>query len=144
MNLNKAIIVGRVTADPQLRSTPGGQSVCSLSIATNRTWNDKSNQKQEEVEFHNIVLWGKQAEIAGKYVVKGALLMIEGRLRTRTWKDKNGNDRRTTEIIGERLQLGPRPTAKPQADVTEAKAVAEEMPALNLDTEGILLDEIPF
>jgi single-strand DNA-binding protein len=78
-------------------------------VATNRVWSDKNNQRQEETEFHNVVLWGRQAEIAGQYLKKGAMVLIEGRLRTRSWTDKNGGQRRTTEIMAERLQLGPRP-----------------------------------
>jgi single-strand DNA-binding protein len=111
MNLNKVIILGRVTANPTLRSTPGGQSVASLSIATNRVWTDKSGKKQEDATFHNVVLWGRQAEIASQYVVKGSTLLVEGRLQTRTWQDKDGNKRQTTEIICEHLQLGPKPAA---------------------------------
>jgi single-strand DNA-binding protein len=109
MDLNKVLLVGRVTADPQIRSTPGGQSVTTIGVATNRTWNDKNNQRQEETEFHNVVLWGRQAEIAAQYLKKGAMVLIEGRLRTRSWTDKAGQQRRTTEVMAERLQLGPRP-----------------------------------
>ena len=109
MDLNKVMLVGRVTADPQVRTTPGGQSVTTIGVATNRVWNDKNNQRQEETEFHNVVLWGRQAEIAGQYLKKGAMVLIEGRLRTRSWTDKTGQQRRTTEIMAERLQLGPRP-----------------------------------
>jgi len=109
MNLNKVIIVGRVTAQPELRQIPSGASVTSFSIATNRVWTDKGGAKQEETEFHNVVAWGRQAEIASQYLTKGALVLIEGRLRTRSWEDKQGNTRRTTEIIIERLQLGPKP-----------------------------------
>ena len=110
MDLNKVIIVGRVTADPQLRTTPGGQSVTTLGVATNRAWTDKNNQKQEETEFHSVVLWGRQAEVATQYLTKGATVLIEGRLRTRSWTDKQGAQRRTTEIMSERMQLGPRPS----------------------------------
>lgn len=109
MNVNKVIIVGRVTADPQLRQTPGGQSVASFSIATNRVWTGKTGGKQEEVEFHNIVAWGRTAEIASQFLTKGSLAYIEGRLRTRSWTDKQNQTRKATEIICERLQLGPRP-----------------------------------
>jgi len=109
MDLNKVLLVGRVTADPQVRTTPGGQSVTTIGIATNRFWMDKNNQRQEETEFHNVVLWGRQAEIAGQYLKKGAMVLVEGRLRTRSWTDKNGQQKRTTEVMAERLQLGPRP-----------------------------------
>ena len=108
MDLNKVILVGRVTADPQVRSTPGGQAVTTIGVATNRTWTDKGGQKQEQTEFHNVVLWGRQAEIAGQYLTKGAMVLIEGRLQTRSWTDKNGQQRKTTEVMAERMQLGPR------------------------------------
>jgi len=109
MDLNKVLLVGRVTADPQVRTTPGGQSVTTIGVATNRVLNDKNNQRQEETEFHNVVLWGRQADIAGQYLKKGAMVLIEGRMRTRSWTDKTGQQRRTTEVMAERLQLGPRP-----------------------------------
>lgn len=108
MNLNKVFILGRLTADPILRATPSGQQVASFSLATNRVWNDKAGQKQEAVEFHNIVVWGKQAEVASKFLSKGGLALIEGRLQTRGWQDKQGQNRKTTEIIADRIQLGPR------------------------------------
>ena len=109
MNLNKAILIGRVTADPQLRTIPSGQSVATFSVATNRTWTGKTGNREEEVEFHNVVAWGRQAEIASQFLTKGQLIVVEGRLRTRSWQDKQGQNHRTTEIICERLQLGPRP-----------------------------------
>jgi len=109
MNLNKVLIIGRLTADPQVRSTPSGQSVSSFSMATNRYWKDQAGNKKEETEFHNIVAWGRNAEIVRQFLVKGSIAMIEGRLKTRTWQDQQGQNRRTTEIIADNLQLGPRP-----------------------------------
>src|SRR5579864_829457 len=108
MDLNKVILVGRVTADPQLRTTPGGQSVTTIGVATNRTWTDKQGAKQEEAEFHNVVMWGRQAEVAAQFLTKGAMVLIEGRIQTRSWTDKQGQQRKTTEIMSERMQLGPR------------------------------------
>jgi single-strand DNA-binding protein len=108
MDLNKVILVGRVTADPQIRTTPGGQSVTTIGVATNRTWTDKAGQKQEQPEFQSVVVWGRQAEVAGQYLTKGAMVLIEGRIQTRGWTDKQGQGRKTTEIMCERLQLGPR------------------------------------
>ncbi len=150
MDLNKVIIVGRVTADPQLRTTPGGQPVTTIGVATNRTWTDKSGQKQNETEFHNVVLWGRQAEIASQFLTKGAMVLIEGRLRTRAWTDKNGGQRRTTEIMSERMQLGPRPMGGGKgkgggADVEkEIAAPSEEVPTVNLEDEEIKPEDIPF
>ncbi len=109
MNLNKAIIVGRLTADPQVRSTTSGQSVCSFSVATNRVWRDSNKERREDTEFHNVVCWGRQAEIVRQFVTKGSMIMIEGRLKTRSWQDNQGQTRRVTEIICEQLQLGPKP-----------------------------------
>jgi single-strand DNA-binding protein len=112
MNLNKAIIIGRVTQDPQLRTTPSGQAVCNFSIATNRTWtNSETREKQEKAEFHNVVAWRRLAEIANQYLTKGSLVMIEGRIETRSWDDQSGNRKYRTEIIAENMQLGPRPAA---------------------------------
>jgi single-strand DNA-binding protein len=109
MDLNKVIVVGRVTANPELRSTSGGQSVTQIGVATNRRWTDKEGQKHEEAEFHNCVLWGKQAEVACQFLQKGSTVLIEGRLQTRSWKDKQGNDRKVTEIVCEQMSLGQRP-----------------------------------
>jgi single-strand DNA-binding protein len=108
MYLNKVFLVGRLTADPILKNTSSGQSVCNFSIATNRVWTDKNGQKQEETEYHNIVLWRKLAEIASQFLNKGSLVLIEGRLTTRSWEDSSGKKNYKTEIIGERMQMGPK------------------------------------
>lgn len=108
MNLNKVFIIGRLTQDPEVRTTPSGQSVTTLRLATNRVWNDKNGQKQEAVEYHTVIAWARLGEIAGQYLKRGGLALIEGRLQTRSWTDKTNNKRYTTEIIAESLQLGPR------------------------------------
>jgi single-strand DNA-binding protein len=152
MDLNKVIIVGRMTADPQLRTTPGGQPVTTIGVATNRTWTDKNGQKQEESEFHNVVLWGRQAEIASQFLTKGSTVLIEGRLRTRSWTDKQGGQRRTTEIMSERMQLGPRPMGggkggAPKGEEKDAIAPIapqEEVPVINLEDEEVKPEDIPF
>lgn len=155
MNLNKVFIVGRVTANPELRTTVGGHSVTSFSLATNRAWTGKDGGKQEETEFHNIVAWGRQAEIAAQFLTKGSLAMIEGRLRTRAWQDKQGENRKTTEIICERLQLGPRPAgqsfqaaARPMSAATgglapKTEAVIEDIPIINVEEEA-KAEDLPF
>jgi len=152
MNLNKVLIVGRVTATPELRKTPGGQSVTGFSIATNRVWNDKSGAKQEEVEFHNVVVWGRQAEIATQFLVKGSLVLIEGRLKTRSWQDKQGATRKATEIIAERIQLGPRPQGggaqtKEKTENDKPQAV-EEIPVITIEDGGeeggLKPEDLPF
>lgn len=104
MNLNKAMIIGNVTRDPDVRQTANGATVASFSVATNFFWNDPSGQRQERVEFHNIVAWRKLAEICGQYLHKGSKVYVEGRLQTRDWIDKNtGQKRYTTEIIAENM-----------------------------------------
>lgn len=109
MNLNKAFVLGRLTRDPESRSTPSGQQVCNFSIATSRVWNDQNtHQRQEKTEFHNIVTWGRLAEIAGQYLTKGALVLVEGRIETRSWDDQTGQKKYRTEIIAENMQMGPR------------------------------------
>lgn len=150
MNLNKVFVVGRMTATPELRKTPGGQSVTSFSIATNRVWSDKGGARQEETEFHNIVVWGRQAEIATQFLAKGSLALIEGRLRTRTWQDKQGANHKATEIIAERIQLGPRPQGggggSPAAGGAKAEK-AEEIPVITVEEDGgseIKPEDLPF
>ncbi|MCX6793416.1 MAG: single-stranded DNA-binding protein [Candidatus Falkowbacteria bacterium] len=103
MNLNKAMIIGNVTRDPEVRQTSSGASVATFSVATNFVWNDPSGSKQERVEFHNIVAWRKLAEICGQYLHKGSKVYVEGRLQTRDWVGKDGVKRFSTEIIAENL-----------------------------------------
>ena len=98
--VNKVILIGNLGADPELRYTPSGQAVCDLRLATNESWTDKSGQKQERTEWHRVVMWGKPAEICKQYLTKGQKLYIEGRLQTRSWDDKEGNKKYSTEIIG--------------------------------------------
>jgi len=152
MNLNKVILIGRLTADPDLRTTPSGTHVVSFSIATNRNWTDKDGNKKEETEFHNIVAWGRQADVVNQYSKKGALIMIEGRLQTRSWEDKEGQTRRTTEVIAERIQLGPRAfsqgTAQSKGDDTKSgesdQKKEDEMPVIDLDSDDIKPEDLPF
>jgi single-strand DNA-binding protein len=129
MNLNKAQLIGRATANPELRSTPSGQSVATLGIATNRTWTDKAGAKHEETEFTNCVFWGKQAEIVSQFVTKGSTLYVEGRLKTRQWEDKQGGKRSTTEVMVTDMQLGAKPQGAPKAEVKPEKAAPAMPPA---------------
>lgn len=119
MNLNKVFIIGNLTRDPELRQTAGGQAVCSFSVATNRIFNDKDGQRQKQAEFHNIVAWGKQAEIVNQYLRKGSMVMVEGRLQTRSWQDQQGAKHWKTEIIAERVQLGPRTSGGPSSGASD-------------------------
>lgn len=146
MNLNKAILVGRLTRDPEARSLPNGQQVTSFGLATDRFYNNKEGQKQQQTEFHNIVLFGRTAEIASQYLKKGSLVLIEGRIQTRSWQDSDGNKKYRTEVVGESLQLGPRKnpqSAQPQKEekLSEKK---EEIPVIQENDEEIDIKDIPF
>jgi single-strand DNA-binding protein len=103
MNLNKAMIIGNLTKDPEIRTTPNGTTVASFGIATNSVWTDQSGQRQERVEYHNIVAWKRLAEICGQYLHKGSKIFIEGRLQTRDWVGQDGIKRYRTEIIAENM-----------------------------------------
>lgn len=108
--VNKVILIGRLGRDPEVRSTPSGQTVTNFTVATNRIYNDRDGNRQEQTEWHNIVCWGRQAEIAGQYLTKGRQIYIEGRLQTRSWEDRQSGEKRyRTEVICENFQmLGPR------------------------------------
>jgi single-strand DNA-binding protein len=150
MNLNKVFILGRMTADPQVRSTATGQQVASFGVATNRVWYNQNKEKQEQVEFHNVVVWGRQAEVADKFLKKGQLVLIEGRIQTRDWQGKDGQNRRTTEVIAERIQLGPRagsggaPAPGPSAGGNRAPEA--EVPTIDVDDEEkeVKEEDLPF
>ena len=129
MNLNKAFLIGNLTADPELRNTPSGDPVCNFGIATNRIWTDKNTgQKQQKVEFHNIVAWRRLAEIVSQFLNKGSLVLIEGRIETRSWEDASGNKRYKTEIIAENLQLGPKRTNQPISPAFSSETKKTEIP----------------
>ena len=104
-SVNKAIIVGNLGRDPEVRYTPGGQAVANFTVATNETWNDKSGQKQERTEWHRIVVWGRLAELCGEYLSKGRTVYVEGRLQTREWTNKEGAKQYTTEIVAQTVQF---------------------------------------
>ena len=154
MNLNKGFILGNLTRDPELRQTPSGQNVATLGIATNRMWTNQSGVKQNQTEFHNVVLWGRLAEIAHQYLAKGRLVLIEGRLNTRTWQDQSGQKRNRTEIIAENMQLGPRFASTPNTPQTPPQNVPEPevLPEVQLEDTGetpkedeeIKVENIPF
>lgn len=103
--VNKALVIGRLGADPESRQLSSGQTVTTLSVATSETWNDKDGQKQERTEWHRVVVWGKLADICAKYLSKGRQVYVEGRLQTRSWEDQNGQKRYTTEIVANNVQF---------------------------------------
>lgn len=109
MNLNKVFLIGRLAADPESRTTPSGQMVTTVRLATNRVWNNRTTgEKQEQVEFHTVICWGNLADIVSKYLRKGQMAMFEGRLQTRSWVGQDGVKRYRTEIVAENMQLGPK------------------------------------
>jgi len=108
MYLNKAIVYGNLTRDPELKSLPSGMHVASFSVATNRVWKDKNGAKQESADFHNIVVFGRQAETVSQYLKKGAGVFVEGRMQTRSWEGQDGQKKYRTEIVADRVQFGPR------------------------------------
>jgi len=148
MNLNKVFLIGRLTQDPQVKALPSGQQICSFGLATSRFFTDKSGQKQQQPDFHNIVLFGRLAEIASQYLNKGSLVLIEGRIQTRSWQDATGNKKYRTEIVGERLQLGPRTAGKAVPAEEKSMPSQEEMPSQEqipiIEEEEINIKDIPF
>jgi len=142
MNLNKVYLIGRLTQDPDVRSTPSGQSVASFGLATNRVWNDASGQKQEQVEFHNIVVWRRLADIAAQYLKKGQLLMVEGRLQTRNWVGQDGVKRYRTEIVADNFQMGPKAAGSSRDSSAQDSAkqssteVKEDIPVIQVEETG--------
>ncbi len=150
MNLNKVFLIGRLTRDPELKTLPSGKAVANFGFATDTFFTDKSGQKQQQPEFHNIVLFGRLAEIASQYLTKGSLAFLEGRIRTRSWEDSSGNKRYRTEVIGQRLQLGPRNATKvmpAQEQIKEQpkKEIKEEnIPIIEEGEEEIDVSQIPF
>ncbi|MHB1330915.1 MAG: single-stranded DNA-binding protein, partial [Minisyncoccota bacterium] len=108
MYLNKALVIGNLTRDPEMKSLPSGIQVTSFSLATNRTWKDKNGAKQESVDYHNIVVFGRQAETVAQYLRKGSSVLVEGRMQTRSWEGTDGKKNYRTEIVADRVQFGPK------------------------------------
>lgn len=135
MYINKAMVYGNLTRDPEMKALPSGQNVTSMSIATNRTWNDKDGKKQEETEYHNIVVFGKTAENCAKYLTKGSGVYVEGRLQTRSW-EKDGVKQYRTEIVAETVQFGAKSSS------TAPATQSNETP--DYPEEEINPEDIPF
>lgn len=146
MYLNKALVIGNLTRDPELKALPSGIKVCQFSLATNRVWKDKNGAKQESVDYHNIVVFGKQAETAAQYLKKGASALVEGRMQTRSWDDKEGKKNYRTEIVADRVQFGPRGGSAPSSTPAAGKTDEQAAPADTIDypEEEINPDDIPF
>lgn len=147
MYLNKAIVIGNLTRDPELRSLPSGIKVCSFSLATNRVWKDKSGARQEATDYHNVVVFGRQAETVAQYMKKGSSMLVEGRMQTRSWDDKNSGEKKyRTEIVADRTQFGPKgngAVSSSPAKVSNEKE-AEELDTIEYPEEDINPEDIPF
>ena len=154
MFLNKAILIGNLTRDPELRTTPSGVSVATLGVATNRVWRDKEGNKKEDTQFHSVVVFGRQAETVTQYLKKGNSVLIEGRMQTRSWEDKNSGEKKyKTEVVADRIQFGPRGTgisgggpvtASAAPSVSEAVVPEGGIGTPEYPEENINPDDIPF
>jgi len=144
MYLNKAFIIGNLTRDPELRSLPSGIQVASFAVATNRVWKDKDGNKQESADFHNVVVFGRQADIVSQYLSKGSSVLVEGRMQTRSW-ESDGVKKYRTEIVADRVQFGPRSSGGgpvqeeggAPAKQSQAKGDAIEYPEDDINPEDI-------
>ncbi len=148
MYINKAIIYGNLTREPELKSLPSGSQVCEFSIATNRVWKDKNGARQESADYHNIVVFGRQAEIVKQYMHKGSGILIEGRIQTRSWDAQDGTKRYRTEIVADRIQFGPKSGGNTgsyeQSAPSEKPKGKDEAPAIEYPEEEISSEDIPF
>lgn len=148
MYFNRAIVIGNLTRDPELRSLPSGVQVATIGVATNRVWKDKNGAKQESTDYHNVVVFGRQAETAAQYLRKGSSVLAEGRMQTRSWDGADGQKKYRTEIVADRIQFGPRPSGGGAATPGAPKAAPQpaEAPghAIEYPEENINIDDIPF
>jgi len=155
MYLNKAIVIGNLTRDPELKSLPSGIKVCSFSLATNRVWKDKNGARQESADYHNVVVFGRQAETVAQYMKKGSSLLVEGRMQTRSWDDKTSGEKKyRTEIVADRTQFGAKSASTGgqggQTATTSAGSQAPasqgggEMDSIEYPEEDINPEDIPF
>lgn len=146
MDLNRVTLIGRLTRDPEVRSTPAGRSVASVTVATGRAWTDQAGQKQKESEFHNIVMWSKLADIAGQYLRKGARLYVEGRLKTRDWTGQDGVKRYRTEIVADNMIMldGPSRSGAPTDSVSNSQSNDSSEEPQPVIEEEIKVEDIPF
>jgi single-strand DNA-binding protein len=145
MYINKAMIYGNLTRDPEMKALPSGMQVCSMSLATNRTFTDRDGKRQENTDYHNVVVFGKQAETSAKWLTKGSGVYVEGRIQTRSW-DKDGQKQYRTEIVADRVQFGPKSGGAPAVVGTNPQdADNNKAPALpDYPEEEINPEDIPF
>lgn len=149
-SLNKAQVIGNLTRDPELKQTTGGQSVCTLGVATNRYWTDSSGQKRDEAEYHNIVCWGKLAEICAQYLKKGMKVFFDGRLQTRNWEDDAGIKHYRTEIVAQDMIIlspkgeGGNESFSAGPDKNDEAPTPESKPAPEAKGSDIDPEDLPF
>ena len=150
MNMNRVILIGNMTRDPELRTLPSGQPVASFGLATNRMWKGKDGSQQKHTEFHNIVMFGRLAEIAQQYLKKGSSIMVEGRIQTRSWQGQDGTKKYKTEIVVENMQMGPKRTSdtnqtqNPENEPPAQTNKPEEIPTVEYPEDEINPNVIPF
>jgi len=146
MYLNKVMLIGNLTRDPELRSLPSGIKVCTFSLATNRVWKDKNGARQESADYHNVVVFGRQAETVAQYMKKGNSLLVEGRMQTRSWDDKNtGEKKYRTEVVADRTQFGPKGGApSTSGNAPKAESSNEDVDSIEYPEEDINPEDIPF
>lgn len=148
MYINKALLFGNLTRDPELRALPSGMNVCSFSIATNRVYRDRDGKKQEQTDFHNVVVFGRQADTVAQYLKKGSSAYIEGRIQTRSWDDKStGEKKYRTEVVAERVQFGPKGGSGGgggKRDDSPEEAPSSNGSGIDYPKDDINPDDIPF
>lgn len=155
MNINKAIIYGNLTKDPELKSLPSGLTIVNFSVATNHTWKDKNGERKDSVEYHNVVAFGRTAETINQYMKRGSSIFVEGRIQTRNWEGPDGKKNYRTEIIADRVQFGPRrdggtsttATASTAKEDLAAQAGNQEAPPVDIieyPEDNVNVDDIPF
>lgn len=148
MYYNRAIIVGNLTRDPELRSLPSGVQLTTIGVATNRVWKDKDGERQESTDYHNVVVFGRQAETTAQYLRKGSSVLVEGRMQTRSWEGADGIKKYRTEIIADRIQFGPRKDNNVPAATNEAKKDSSKKTppegAIEYPEDSVNVEDIPF
>jgi len=152
MYFNRAIIIGNLTRDPELKSLPSGVQLATIGVATNRVWKDKNGAKQESTDYHNVVVFGRQAETSAQYLRKGSSVLIEGRMQTRSWDAADGTKKYRTEVVADRVQFGPKrdgsdsssPTKSSSTKATEGGQEIPPVDTIEYPEENVNVDDIPF
>ena len=149
MYFNRAIIIGNLTRDPELKSLPSGVDIATMVIATNRVWKDNNGAKQESTDYHNIVVFGRQAQTSAQYLRKGSSVLVEGRMQTRSWEGPDGKKNYRTEIVADRIQFGPKRDNSSSPAPTSTVEASPTPESVGVDTidypeESVNIDDIPF